>query len=467
MAKTNITEVTTNDTFQVWLSKTNELLDLMGSDVMTASPSGDTTIGDAILDGDFSATNITVTDNITTDTFGVNEVALPSTSSNPYIDTTSKIRFSSSDANPVVIENASGPKVLIKNNTANWLFGLADNTASSKFVITTSGIVTPLLRVSTSGDMDISGNFATIGNITGDEIIANTFTGNASSASKLADTFTISIGGDLSYTSSGIDGSNNVTNNATIIENAVSNTKFRKSVALSIVGRSANSLGNIADIAATNDHQVLRRSGSSLGFGAINLAQSSAVSGSLSVSNGGTGATSLASGGILIGNGTGAILTDSSLVFDTANNRLGVGITPQYAVDVDGDVRATLFRGVATSAQYTGLADKFVPDEGYEYGTVVCVGGVNEITATGEADYPIGVISQNPAIMMNSGITGLYVTLKGRVIVKINGEVEKGDMLIPSSVNGYAKKSTNINDYNIFGIALEDSHDGVAESVIL
>lgn len=467
MAKTNITEVATTDTFQVWFSKTNELVELMTSDVMTASPSGDTTIGDATLDGDFSATNISVSDNLATDTFEVSEISLLSTSSNSYIDTTSKIRFSSSDENPVVIENTSGPKVLIKNNVANWLFGLADNTASSKFVITTSGIVTPLLRVSTSGDLDISGNFATTGNITGDTITANTFTGNASSATNLADTFTITIGGDLSYTSSGIDGSGNVSNNATIVANAVSNGKFRKSAALSIVGRSANSLGDVADIAASSDHQVLRRSGTSLGFGAINLAQSNAVTGALKVSNGGTGAATFTSGRILIGNGSDAIATDSSLVFDRTNNRLGVGRTPEYAVDVNGDVRATLFRGVATSAQYADLAEKFVPDEDYEYGTVVCVGGENEITATGETDYPIGVISQNPALMMNSGITGLYVALKGRVPVKIHGEVKKGDRLIPSSVKGYAKKATNFNDYNVFGVALEDSHDGVAESVIL
>jgi len=54
--------------------------------------------------------------------------------------------------------------------------------------------------------------------------------------------------------------------------NAVSNARFRQSAALSIVGRSANSTGNVADIAAGTDGHVLRRSGTTLGFGLIQAA---------------------------------------------------------------------------------------------------------------------------------------------------------------------------------------------------
>ena len=56
---------------------------------------------------------------------------------------------------------------------------------------------------------------------------------------------------------------------ATIAANAVTNAKFRQSVGLSVVGRSANSTGNVADITAANDFEVLRRSGTSIGFGDI------------------------------------------------------------------------------------------------------------------------------------------------------------------------------------------------------
>lgn len=56
----------------------------------------------------------------------------------------------------------------------------------------------------------------------------------------------------------------------TIANDAVSNAKLRNSGALSVIGRSANSTGDPADISATAaSDQVLRESGSVLGFGTI------------------------------------------------------------------------------------------------------------------------------------------------------------------------------------------------------
>jgi hypothetical protein len=92
-----------------------------------------------------------------------------------------------------------------------------------------------------------------------------------------------------------------------VATNGITNTLLRDSVALSIIGRSANSTGDPADIAAGTDHQVLRRSGTTLEFGAIALNQSAAVTGTLPVASGGTGATSLTTNNVLIGNGTSAV----------------------------------------------------------------------------------------------------------------------------------------------------------------
>jgi hypothetical protein len=49
----------------------------------------------------------------------------------------------------------------------------------------------------------------------------------------------------------------------------VTNAKLRHSAALSVVGRGANTEGAPADIAAANDNEVLRRSGTSVGFGLL------------------------------------------------------------------------------------------------------------------------------------------------------------------------------------------------------
>jgi len=56
---------------------------------------------------------------------------------------------------------------------------------------------------------------------------------------------------------------------ATIANNAVSNAKFRQSAGLSIVGRTSNSTGDIADITAGTSGHVLRRNGTTLDFGTI------------------------------------------------------------------------------------------------------------------------------------------------------------------------------------------------------
>jgi hypothetical protein len=56
---------------------------------------------------------------------------------------------------------------------------------------------------------------------------------------------------------------------AGIADNAVTDGKLRDSAALSVMGRSANSTGDPADIAAANDGEVLRRSGTALGFGTV------------------------------------------------------------------------------------------------------------------------------------------------------------------------------------------------------
>ena len=99
--------------------------------------------------------------------------------------------------------------------------------------------------------------------------------------------------------------------------------------------------------------------------------------------------------------------------------------------DSNGDINSRRFNGIATSALFADLAEKYLPDQDYEIGTVVCVGGDAEITACNRGDRAFGAISANPAFMMNEGLEGgVYVALKGRVPVRINGPVNKGDRLI-------------------------------------
>lgn len=96
---------------------------------------------------------------------------------------------------------------------------------------------------------------------------------------------TITLTGDVTGTGTG-------SFSATISNNAVTNAKIRQSSGVSVIGNPSNSASNPSDIAASADGQVLRRSGTSLGFGQLNLASSNAVTGALPIANGGTGSTS-------------------------------------------------------------------------------------------------------------------------------------------------------------------------------
>lgn len=78
----------------------------------------------------------------------------------------------------------------------------------------------------------------------------------------------------------------------TIATNAITNTMIRQSAALSILGNPSNATDDILDISASNDHSILRRFGTSLNFGSINLASSNAVGTSiLPIANGGSNAS--------------------------------------------------------------------------------------------------------------------------------------------------------------------------------
>lgn len=55
----------------------------------------------------------------------------------------------------------------------------------------------------------------------------------------------------------------------TVDANAITDAKLRDSAALSVIGRSTNSSGDPADIAAGTDGHVLRRNGTALGFGTV------------------------------------------------------------------------------------------------------------------------------------------------------------------------------------------------------
>lgn len=94
-----------------------------------------------------------------------------------------------------------------------------------------------------------------------------------------------SFGGDISGTYDDLQLGAGAVGTSEIADNSVANTNLRQSAGLSVVGRSAATTGNVADITASAANSVLRYDGSVLGWGAVNLASSNAVTGNLPVTN--------------------------------------------------------------------------------------------------------------------------------------------------------------------------------------
>jgi len=129
-------------------------------------------------------------------------------------------------------------------------------------------------------------------------------------------------------------------------------------------------------------------------------------------------------------------------------------------LSASGSVYGTVFSGKATTAQYADLAENYVADADYEPGTVVIFGGEKEITVTDvhQDTRMAGIISTNPAYLMNSTIDGLPVALTGRVPCKVVGAIRKGDRLVSSGIKGVATvlDPTKYQPGCIIGKALED-----------
>ena len=198
----------------------------------------------------------------------------------------------------------------------------------------------------------------------------------------------------------------------------------------------------------------------------------------------GTGST-----GIAIGAGTGktnageiAIVNQSGAATVVPFKFSATGVVPDVTTTYNigsstlkyNTIYAGTFDGTATKAKYADLAENYLADAEYEIGTVIMLGGAKEVTASSvKGDTRVfGVVSENPAYLMNSDLTGDYVTpvaLTGRVKCKIIGKAKPGDMLIASSIPGYAMVDNNPKTGSVIGKVLEEktSDDkGVVEIVV-
>jgi hypothetical protein len=156
------------------------------------------------------------------------------------------------------------------------------------------------------------------------------------------------------------------------------------------------------------------------------------------------GGVGIARGNLYIGGSGGRSIVHTGDIIPSSNITFNLG-GPTNWYDT--------FYGLAVQAQYADLAENYAADAEYQPGTVVVFGGEQEITVTASfADVRVaGVISSNPAYLMNAAAGGLPVALRGRVPVQVLGAVSKGDLLVTSTQAGYAQ---SVGQNNSFGQAV-------------
>ena len=159
----------------------------------------------------------------------------------------------------------------------------------------------------------------------------------------------------------------------------------------------------------------------------------------------------------------------------TVGNLTAVRTLSTGAATTTGTVtgRWSLTTNSRFEATYADLAEYYEGDREYEIGTVLVFGGDKEVTESTihRTTRVAGVVSDQSAYIMNSGCPGIKacVALQGRVPVKVIGPVAKGDMLVASSIPGYAVVDNDPKVGSVIGKAVgtkADSDRGMVEAVV-
>jgi hypothetical protein len=167
-----------------------------------------------------------------------------------------------------------------------------------------------------------------------------------------------------------------------------------------------------------------------------------------------------------------------NIVNNDTNGNINFGAnvagTPTTVMTINGSTGA--ISGNQINANYADVAERFASDTELTAGTVVELGGSEEITQAiaDLSENVFGVISTRAAYLMNSNagtnVTHPPVAMTGRVPVRTIGQVRKGDRLV-SAGNGLARAAKNgeATAFNVIGRALKDKvtdSEGTVEAIV-
>jgi len=179
-----------------------------------------------------------------------------------------------------------------------------------------------------------------------------------------------------------------------------------------------------------------------------------------------------------VGGTSNVVVIDTSTLYANVVSVASIAKTGTNAVGNIGS-SSNYFNQVfaqATTALYADVAERFASDELLEPGTVVELGGTQEITRslTALSEKVFGVISTRPAYTMNGGAgeddTHPKVAMTGRVPVKVTGYIRKGDRLVAAG-DGIARAAQpgEATAFNVIGRSLVDKttpESGTIEAIV-
>jgi hypothetical protein len=344
--------------------------------------------------------------------------------------------------------------------------------ANTNFVIQNGVTVGALSIWAANGDVTSSGNITTLGavQITGyhtGAVGANT--PNTGAFTTLTATNTANFQGTITA----------ATVNATTIGNsatALSGTSLAVAGTITAATMYATTMGNSAtalsgtSLAVAGTITAATVNATTIGNSATALSGTSlAVAGTITAAT--VNATTIGNSATVF-TASSSTLTNSISV-NSANGVTAIvngGTSGTGNIGASGATFNTVF-AKATTAQYADLAECYAGDADYEPGTVLEFGGNDEVTIASDGSASVaGVVSTNPAHLMNSAIDANYpvaVALTGRVPTKVIGTVRKGQMMI-SAGNGFAKAESSPSVGTVIGKSLEnfDGETGIIEVVV-
>lgn len=345
------------------------------------------------------------------------------------------VNTTTTDAN--IKSNISGGNLIIQANVSGTTYTVASALgANGTFAIANAATVGTTMTVtgnSSGGNLTTAGQVSATGNVTGGNILTNSLMQAATvSATANVQAGNLRTAGQVSATG-------NITSAANIAGSYI--------------------LGNGSQL-----------TGLSLGV-SVTKFENGTSEGNIGAPNGNIAFTVAGVGNVLV-------LSSSTAYFAGNVSTIGIEKTGTNAIGNIGSSSNYFNRvfATATTALYADVAERFAADEILEPGTVVELGGVNEITRSTEdlSENVFGVISTRPAYTMNGGAgeddTHPPVAMTGRVPVKCVGVVCKGDRLV-SAGDGVARAAQpgEATAFNVIGRSLENKATmdiGVIEAIV-